>query len=257
MSVLAGAGVSTGSGIPDYRDRNGAWKHPQPVQYTDFINSPAIRARYWARSFSGWRRIADARPNAAHHALARLELAGRVDRLITQNVDGLHQSAGSRQVIDLHGNLANVCCIGCRARFPRREWQRLLAAQNPEWHVTAAGFGPDGDARLDSRDTTPFRFPDCRRCGGIVKPEVVFFGEPVPKERVAAAADSVRRSDALLVIGSSLMVFSGFRFVRLAAEQRKPVAILNLGRTRGDALAALKVDGDCTKVLPAAVNTLF
>lgn len=256
VSVLAGAGVSTASGIPEYRDRNGAWKHSKPVHYGDFVRDPTTRARYWARSFAGWHRISGAQPNAAHRALARLERDGRMHALITQNVDGLHQSAGSRRVIDLHGKLASVYCMACGARYRRDAWQRVLSASNPQWHAAAADFGPDGDARLDPADAAPFQVPDCRSCGGVVKPDVIFFGEAVPKERVAQAASSIERSDGLLVVGSSLMVYSGFRFVRMAAERRIPVAILNQGSTRGDPLAALKVDGDCATILPPAVAAL-
>jgi NAD-dependent SIR2 family protein deacetylase len=249
VTVVSGAGVSTGSGIPDYRDRNGDWKHARPVQYAQFIGSRAARQRYWARSFRGWDRIADARPNAAHLALAALESAGTVDALITQNVDGLHRRAGSRNVIDLHGRLAEVRCLECLRKTSRDAWQRRLAGANPGWQGKAEFYAPDGDASLLERDIEAFEVPACDFCGGVVKPDVVFFGESVPKQRVASAIEATDRADALLVVGSSLMVFSGYRFARRAAESGKPLAIVNRGRTRADDIATLKIDADCEDVL--------
>lgn len=249
VAVVTGAGVSTASGIPDYRDRNGDWKHARPVQYADFVARPDVRRRYWARSFSGWQRIANARPNRAHTALAALESAGRVDTIITQNVDGLHRRAGSRNVIDLHGRLQFVRCMGCGSITGRDEWQRELATANPEWRPEADYFAPDGDAKLRDEDVGRFVTPDCAGCGGFIKPDVVFFGETVPRERVESAFDATDRADALLVIGSSLMVFSGYRFARRAAAAGKPIAIVNRGRTRADDLAALRIDADCGDIL--------
>ncbi len=249
VAVVTGAGVSTASGIPDYRDRNGDWKHARPVQYSDFMSRPEVRRRYWARSFVGWGRIANALPNPAHEALAALEAAGRVDTLITQNVDGLHHRAGSRSVIDLHGRLQTVVCMGCGNRAGREEWQEQLAAANPSWHPDTDFFAPDGDARLRDEDVSNFVTPDCASCGGFVKPDVVFFGENVPRDRVASAFDALDRATALLVVGSSLMVYSGYRFARRAAETGKPIAIVNRGRTRADGVAALKIDADCGDIL--------
>ncbi len=249
LTVVSGAGVSTASGIPDYRDRNGNWKNAQPVQYGPFVNDATTRKRYWARSYLGWQRMARARPNPAHDALATLEDAGRVGCLITQNVDGLHRDAGSRNVIDLHGIIDRVICLECRQTGTRNRWQERLAARNPDWRANVAAVRPDGDVELESPDYEQFQVPDCQQCGGVVKPDVVFFGENVPRERVTVAMQAVEQADALLVVGSSLMVFSGFRFARRAAELGKPIAIVNQGRTRADDLALLKIDADCTDVL--------
>jgi NAD-dependent SIR2 family protein deacetylase len=255
-TVLSGAGCSTGSGIPDYRDEQGNWKNPQPVQYSDFVNGPNARKRYWARSFAGWRRISGARPNAAHAALANLERAGRVASLITQNVDNLHRVAGSRKVIDLHGVLRQTRCLTCDATGKRSDWQVRLEECNPDWKPGVFTYAPDGVADLARSDDLDFNVPDCPFCGGIVKPDVVFFGETVPPDRVNAATAQLARSDALLVVGSSLMVFSGYRFARLAEKANIPVVIVNRGRTRADAVAAHKVSSDCAEVLPRVVDGL-
>ncbi len=256
LAVLSGAGVSTASGIPDYRDRKGEWKQAQPIQFGDFVNSEAARRRYWSRSFSGWGRFASAAPNAAHVALARLEAGGKIDTLVTQNVDRLHSRAGSRRVIDLHGDLGRVRCLDCGAIESRDAFQARLAAANAGWRADVVQFRPDGDAELPADAHADFRVPECDACGGVVKPDVVMFGEAVPKARVAAASAAVERADALLVVGSSLMVFSGFRFARQAQAAGKPVAIINRGRTRGDELATLKVDADCAAALTAALPAI-
>ncbi len=249
VTVLTGAGVSTASGIPCYRDRDGYWQHPAPVQFADFVARDAVRQRYWARSFAGWSRQAGAAPNLAHRSLAGLEVLGVLDTLITQNVDGLHQRAGSRRVVDLHGRLDRVICLDCGHSLERSGWQDRLLALNPSFHARVAAMHPDGDAELAEPDVRQFAVPDCDACGGIVKPDVVFFGEAVPADRVADAMGAVERSGALLVAGSSLMVFSGLRFVRQAAELGKPVAIVNQGRTRADDVAALRIDADCGALL--------
>jgi NAD-dependent SIR2 family protein deacetylase len=257
LLVLTGAGCSTGSGIPDYRDASGAWRHRRPVQYAEFVRSPAVRRRYWARSLAGWPRVAAARPNAAHGALARLEACGRVALLVTQNVDGLQQRAGSRRVLDLHGRLDVVECLACGARLARAELQLLLAAWNPAFARFAdAEATPDGDARLDEADFDAFLVPDCPECGGILKPGVVFFGENVPGMRVDTALAALAAADALLVVGSSLMVYSGYRFCLAAVAQGKPVAAVNLGRTRADALLALKLERDCGTALGDLLRAL-
>ncbi len=253
LAVLSGAGVSTPSGIPDYRDRDGNWKQNQPVQYGEFVASAAARRRYWARSFVGWQRFARAQPNPAHRALADLESSGRVDTLITQNVDGLHSAAGSRRVIDLHGDLGRVRCLGCDTAVLRDDFQTALAEANPGWQGEACAFRADGDAELSGDDVNDFTVPDCLHCGGALKPDVVMFGESVPKRRVQGAMDAVDRADALLVVGSSLMVFSGYRFARHAQASGKPIAIVNQGCTRADDIASLKVDQDCSQILPAVV----
>lgn len=256
VTVLTGAGLSTRSGIPDYRDRDGNWKHAKPMQFAEFRGTLAGRQRYWARSFIGWQRMSGALPNAAHRALADLEAHGHIDLVVTQNVDGLHSRAGSRQVIDLHGRLDRVVCLDCGWRQERPAWQARLEAANPDWNRTVVAWKPDGDAVLADGDTSRFRVPDCAACGGIVKPDVVFFGENVPKERVEAGYAAIGRSDAMLVIGSSLMVYSGLRFPRRAHELGKPVAILNRGRTRADDLAALRLDDDCTRLLVETLAVL-
>lgn len=249
LVVLTGAGISTASGIPDYRDEQGAWKRPQPVEFAPFMTQPAVRQRYWARSTVGWQYFGRAQPNEAHHALARLEQRGAVSLLITQNVDGLHAAAGSRNVIDLHGRLDTVRCMACEKRLPRIDLQQRLLALNPSWQHLTARVAPDGDVDLEGRDYSRFVVPGCEHCDGILKPDVVFFGEPVPRDRVDAAFAAVREADALLVIGTSLMVYSGYRFAEAAAAAGKPIAAINLGRTRADHLHALKIEQDCVQAL--------
>lgn len=256
--VLTGAGCSTASGIPDYRDTAGEWKHARPVQYADFMSRHPVRQRYWARSLVGWPRMARAQPNPAHAALAALQDRGRLARLVTQNVDGLHQKAGSRNVIDLHGRIDTVLCMECRHEWSREDWQTTVAGLNPAWEerIGAASDRPDGDVELTDADYGGFVVPPCPRCGGIVKPHVVFFGEAVPAKRVAEARAALQGADALLVVGSSLMVYSGYRFARYAAAAGTPVAIVNRGRTRADELASLKVDADCGTALAGALAGL-
>lgn len=256
VTVLSGAGCSTSSGIPEYRDDAGNWKHRKPVQLAEFLASAAVRQRYWARSFAGWNRVANAKPNHAHLALAELERLQRIDCLITQNVDNLHRLAGSRNVIDLHGVLHRVRCLDCGAAIPRGQVQQQLAALNPDWTATVAGFAPDGDARIDTRDFRDFRIPVCESCSGTLKPDVVFFGEGVPGQRVESATLSVHRSDALLIVGSSLMVLSGLRFARMANALNKPVVIINRGTTRADDLATSKLTDDCGTLLSSVVDRL-
>ncbi|WP_266168283.1 NAD-dependent protein deacetylase [Dyella subtropica] len=249
LFVLTGAGCSTDSGIPDYRDADGGWKRAQPVTYQAFMGAASTRQRYWARSMVGWRRFGRARPNATHQALARLEQSGKVELLLTQNVDRLHQAAGSRNVVDLHGRLDLVRCMSCEQRFPRAEFQERLLSLNPDWAHLDAADAPDGDADLEGQDFSRFRIPPCPHCDGLLKPDVVFFGENVPRDRVATAMSGMDAADAVLVVGSSLMVFSGYRFVNAAARQGKPVAAVNLGRTRADALLQLKVEMSCAEAL--------
>ncbi|MGJ7459112.1 NAD-dependent protein deacetylase [Halomonas sp. RA08-2] len=254
LAVLTGAGVSTGSGIPDYRDRHGEWKRSPPMQHQQFMGSHAARQRYWARALAGFRVLGEARPNPAHRLLAELEGLGRISGVITQNVDGLHQRAGSRRVIDLHGRADRVRCMACGASRMRHALHAELARLNPRWADVSARAAPDGDADLEA-DFSDFRVPDCSRCGsGIWKPDVVFFGDSVPRESVARAFALVEESDALLVVGSSLMVFSGFRFARAAARDGKPIACFNLGRTRADDLYALKVEAPVEASLAALRN---
>lgn len=249
LFVLTGAGCSTGSGIPDYRDEQGAWKRTPPVTYQAFVGDGITRRRYWARSLVGWPRIAQAQPNAAHRALAALEAQGRCSQLLTQNVDGLHQAAGSRAVIDLHGRLDAVVCLGCGASSSRADVQRRLAEANPAWAGLAAGAAPDGDADLEDRDFATFQVPACDACGGMLKPDVVFFGENVPRARVDAAMAGLAQADGMLVVGSSLMVYSGLRFVHAAVRAQIPVAAVNLGRTRADDLLRFRMAAPCGDAL--------
>lgn len=251
--ILTGAGCSTASGIPDYRDLEGEWKRAPPVTYQAFVGDPRVNARYWARSFIGWPRMAGTHPNAAHRALARWQESGRLLRLLTQNVDGLHERAGSRDVIDLHGRIDQVVCLGCGERSSRARLQVRLHESNPDWAGLSAATAPDGDADLEGHDFGRFQVPACEVCGGMLKPDVVFFGENVPRQRYEAARQALEASDALLVVGSSLMVYSGYRFARMAHAAGKPIALLNRGRTRADDIAGLKLDADCVVVLPLAI----
>ncbi|MFJ1456943.1 NAD-dependent protein deacetylase [Nocardia sp. N2S4-5] len=250
-AVLTGAGISTDSGIPDYR---GPGSPPRtPMTYQQFVGDPVFRQRYWARNHVGWRRMDAARPNPGHRALARLERAGIVTGVITQNVDLLHTKAGSRRVLDLHGTYARVRCLRCDALISRMTLADRLEDANPGFAEDATLDGlevaPDADAVVI--DTGSFRMVDCAHCGGMLKPDIVYFGENVPKDRVAAAFEVVDRAEVLLVAGSSLTVMSGLRFVRHAAKTGRTVVILNRGRTRGDDLATLTVDASCSDVLSA------
>jgi NAD-dependent SIR2 family protein deacetylase len=249
LFVLTGAGVSTGSGIPGYRDDDGRWKRNAPMTVQEFLGGEAARRRYWARSMAGWPIVAGAHPNGAHRALSQLERAGRIHRLVTQNVDGLHQRAGSAGVVELHGNIGRVVCVCCNLEIPRGTVQRTLEEANPAHAARPATTAPDGDADLEPGDVDAFRVPACPRCGGILKPDVVFFGENVPRDRVDAAFDALEESDAMLVVGSSLMVYSGYRFCERAERIGKPVAAINLGRTRADPLFTLKVEQACEAAL--------
>jgi NAD-dependent SIR2 family protein deacetylase len=253
--ALTGAGCSTASGIPDYRDEQGEWKRRPPVMIQAFRTEEATYRRYWARAYAGWPRFTAAVPGDAHRAFAAWEAAGTLARLVTQNVDGLHQRAGSRAVIDLHGRLDDVVCLGCGDRTRREALQGAMADANPRWLATATA-APDGDADVEAAAIASFVAPRCARCGGLLKPDVVFFGENVPGERVEAAREALASADALLVAGSSLMVYSGFRFVRLAHDAGLPIAIVNRGRTRGDDLAALKIEGDVGAALTGALGAV-
>ncbi|WP_338015459.1 NAD-dependent protein deacetylase [Dyella acidiphila] len=249
LFVLTGAGCSTDSGIPDYRDADGSWKRAQPVTYQAFMGEELTRKRYWARSLVGWRRFGHALPNGTHRALVQLEQLGKSQLLLTQNVDGLHQRAGSRQVVDMHGRLDTVRCMGCEQRSPRHALQQALLEHNPDWATLDAADAPDGDADLDGHDFSRFNVPPCPHCGGVLKPDVVFFGENVPRDRVTMAMQALDEADAMLVVGSSLMVFSGYRFAHAAAKAGKPIAAVNLGRTRADPLLSLKVEQPCAEAL--------
>lgn len=262
LVVLTGAGCSTESGIPDYRSPGGAWTRHKPIYYNAFVRSAEVRRFYWARSYRGWPRFERARPNAAHHALAELEARGGVHQLITQNVDDLHQEAGSRAVVQLHGRNRVVVCLECDGEFPRAEMQERLRERNAQWLERAqwdrlqadeADFAPDGDADVAQHVIAGFEVPECHRCGGVLKPAVVFFGESVPRPKVDYAMSRVDEADALLVVGSSLTVWSGFRFAKRAHERRVPIAIVNIGPTRADGLATLKIEEKCGEVLRDAL----
>ena len=239
--VLSGAGLSTESGIPDYRGPTGLARRASPMTYQTFTGSAAARRRYWARSHLGWRHIAQAAPNHGHHAVAELDRRGLLTGIITQNVDGLHQAAGASAVTELHGSLHRVICLSCGQRTPRTDLDRRLTAANPGWAPAAGRAAPDGDAELTAAQVAGFRVADCAACGGLLMPDVVFFGENVPRPRVDDCYALVERSAALLVLGSSLTVMSGFRFVRRAARHGVPVAIVNQGVTRGDDHAILRI----------------
>lgn len=251
LFVLTGAGCSTESGIPDYRDTAGEWKRRPPIRYQEFVGNERARKRYWARSLAGFRRMRLARPNDAHHALASLEQRGRIVQLVTQNVDGLHHAAGSRNVIDLHGRIDTVRCLGCGQRSSREDLQLELERRNPVFAALDAVEAPDGDADLEGVAFDTFDVPDCDTCGGMLKPDVVFFGENVPAERVQRAMAPIAQADAMLVVGSSLMIYSGYRFVTAAADAGKPIAAINLGRTRADDILALKIEDRCANALRA------
>ncbi|MFB7981808.1 NAD-dependent protein deacetylase [Streptomyces vinaceus] len=239
--VLSGAGMSTESGIPDYRGEGGSLRRHTPMTYQEFTASAQARRRYWARSHLGWRTFGRARPNAGHRAVAAFGRRGLLSGVITQNVDGLHQAAGSAGVVELHGSLERVVCLSCGSFEPRREVARRLAEANPGFEPVAAALNPDGDADLTDGQVGDFRVVPCARCAGVLKPDVVFFGESVPRARVERCRALVADAGSLLVLGSSLTVMSGLRFVRQAARAGKPVLIVNNDPTRGDEHALTRV----------------
>jgi len=254
--ALTGAGCSTESGIPDYRGPDTPPRARPPIQHREFVDDTSARRRYWARSMLGWPALAAARPNRGHEALAALERAGAVAGLITQNVDGLHHGAGSREVVELHGALRRVRCLACARVTARDELQRRLADANPGWLERGGAVAPDGDADLADGAVAGFEVVACAACGGMLMPDVVFFGGSVPRPTLDAAWATFDRAEVLLVVGSSLAVFSGYRFVRRAAERGVPVAILNRGPTRGDPHAALRVDARAGEALAAVARAL-
>ena len=258
--VLTGAGCSTDSGIPDYRGANTPPRKRPPIQHREFVDREPMRRRYWARSMLGWPRLSSAVPNAGHAALAGLERAGVVTGLITQNVDGLHHRAGSREIVELHGALRRVRCLACEAITSRDDLQARLLAANPEWRERPASddrrfeSAPDGDADLEDALVADFRVVPCTECGGTLMPDVVFFGGSVPRATLDAAWATFDRAEVLLVVGSSLTVFSGYRFVRRAAERSIPIAIVNRGPTRGDEHATLRLDAGAGETLERATG---
>lgn len=257
LLVLTGAGVSLASGIPTYRDEKGVWQRGAPLQHYDFIQKEAIRKRYWARSFVGWPTISQAQPNTAHRALARLESLGLVELLVTQNVDNLHQAACSEQVVDLHGNLQRVVCLQCGAKTTRTEQQERLAEFNPLLVSLQAEVRPDGDAALPDDYFESIQLPTCLVCSGVLMPDVVFFGGTIPVPRVEQCLAALEQADALLVVGSSLKVYSGYRFCVRAKEWGKPIILLNPGDTRADEIAQLHIRAPCGDLLSELVECFF
>ncbi len=256
VTVLTGAGMSTGSGIPDYRGPDGT-RRVTPMQHAEFVGSALARRRYWARSHVGWRRFAAARPNVAHRAVAQLQRAGLVGSVITQNVDGLHQEAGAVDVIELHGSLARVGCLGCGETYRREDVQTWLGQANPDFAVETDQVRPDGDVVLPEEVVEQFRVVACLVCGDeLLKPDVVFFGGSVPRHLVDRAYGAVESGRSLLVLGSSLQVMSGYRFVRRAAALGMPVGLVTRGDTRGDDQATVRVDALLGDVLPRLVDDL-
>lgn len=254
--VLSGAGVSTESGIPDYRGPETRDEDRNPIRHDAFVGDAGMRQHYWARSAIGWPSFKEATPNSGHRALARLEAAGCVRGVITQNVDRLHQEAGSERVVELHGALAEVECLACGRIVSRDAVQERLLAMNPGWTNRATALAPDGDADLPRSVTRDFAVPTCAECDAVLKPNVVFFGGSVPTNRVDAAWTLLDDADALLVVGSSLTVYSGYRFVRGAHQASQPIGIVNLGPTRGDDLARVQIDGKTGTILPALADAL-
>lgn len=256
LFVITGAGISHASGIPTYRDDSGNWKSRNPIKHQDFMANPAVRQRYWARSMHGWQAVSSAEPNAAHRALARLEELGLVSLLLTQNVDRLHHKAGQKRVVELHGRLDQVICMHCRTPTPRIQIQHWLLQHNSHIVDRQAELAPDGDADVRDDLVSSMRVPECEYCGGILKPDVVFFGDSVNKDLVAELMQQLEAAGALLVVGSSLMVFSSFRFCRHAAERQIPMACINQGVTRADHLFALKLEQDCGALLTRLLECL-
>jgi len=255
--VLSGAGLSTESGIPDYRGPTGSLRRHTPMTFQSFLADPLARHRYWARSYLGWAQLASAEPNEGHRAVSGLQAAGLLAGIVTQNVDGLQQAAGASGVVELHGGLNRVVCLHCGARSSRAVVDALLRAANPTFSARASAFNPDGDADLPEAELDRFVMVDCPLCGaGPLKPDVVFFGESVPRDRVELCYELVDGARSLLVLGSSLTVYSGYRFALRAAKRGTPVAIVNQGSTRADALAAVLVDAPLGRVLPAVVEAL-
>jgi len=247
--VLTGAGVSASSGVPTYRDRNGVWQRKPPVTHQQFMQDYQSRQRFWSRNMVGWRFMSQAQPNYAHRALAELEKCNVLDHVVTQNVDGLHQRAGSRKVTDLHGRIDRVSCMSCGASQSRKDLQSWLEQSNPDYVQLSGHLGPDGDAEIDDLDYSHLVVPNCEKCGGILKPDAVFYGDSLPKQRLAKVEALMQKAQGLVVVGSSLTVFSGYRFCLWAQRQGKPIVILNEGQTRADPIATINYRGPCAPVL--------
>ena len=256
LVILTGAGISAASGIPTYRDHGGRWQRNDPIQHGEFIQHAVKRRRYWARSAAGWPTVASARPNSAHTALAKLEQAGYARLLVTQNVDRLHQQAGHQNVIDLHGRLDQVVCLNCGETEAREQVQVRLLNDNPALTQNTIELAPDGDAHVEDRLTECLEEPECLVCGGVLMPDVVFFGGTVPRARVETVNRALEQAEGMLIVGSSLMVYSGFRFCKTAFELGLPLAAVNQGQTRADELLSIKLEQDCQSVLENLVNEI-
>ncbi|KAG2470403.1 SIR4 lipoamidase, partial [Polypterus senegalus] len=253
LFVITGAGLSTESGIPDYRSEGvGLYSRTQrrPIEHAEFLRSASARQRYWARNFAGWPQFSSYQPNSAHLALKNCEVLGKLHWLVTQNVDALHSKAGSQRLTELHGCTYRVVCLGCGAQLSRRQFQDQLLQLNPSWNEKAQEVAPDGDVHLSEEQVKHFHVPDCNTCGGILKPDVTFFGDTVQRDKVNFILERLAEADAVLVAGSSLQVYSGYRFLLAANERRLPIAIVNIGPTRADHLAWMKLNGRCGEVLP-------
>lgn len=253
--VLSGAGLSTESGIPDYRSPESLERRHEPLRFQEFTGSEGARRRYWARSHAAWRHMRDVQPNAGHRAVTALQRAGLVRGILTQNVDGLHQAAGSRDVIELHGSLSRVRCLACGTPEEMRSYQERLTLMNPQFRAEAARLNPDGDSELTDTAVAGFRPAACLVCGGIMKTDVVFFGENVPRATVERAWEQYGQAEALLVLGSSLAVRSGLRFAERAARDGRPLLIITDGVTRADAIADLKLTGRLGTTLTRLAET--
>lgn len=259
LLVLTGAGISTESGIPDYRSEEVglyARSNHKPIQYQEFIKYPKVRQRYWARNFVGWPRFSNIQPSATHHAVRQLEMAGKVTTVVTQNVDHLHQKAGSKNVIELHGSGYLVKCLSCPYEVDRFTLQDTLMERNPDMKGSFSMIRPDGDVELSKEEVDKFSVPLCPKCEGAMKPDIIFFGDNVPKARVEQIRKQVSNSEAILVLGSSLTVYSSYRIILQAKEENKEVAILNIGPTRADDIADMKVSTKCGDILPELCNSI-
>ena len=259
--ILSGAGISAPSGIPTYRDHKGNWQAGNPIQHNDFITQESFRKRYWTRSMAGWIITGHAKPNAAHQAITQLQKSGLLSKIVTQNVDRLHSNAGAKEVIDLHGRIDKIICLDCGEKSKRADYQPRLVELNPDLkdyieRVTSIAL-PDGDANIDDYDTESVNIPSCESCDGTLMPDVVFFGGVVPKERVNLAFKTLAEADCILVIGSSLKVFSGFRFPRWAHQNNLPLYAINQGKMRGEDMFDLVVPESCEEILPELVNQLI
>ncbi|XP_053986416.1 NAD-dependent protein deacylase Sirt4-like isoform X1 [Hylaeus volcanicus] len=259
ICILTGAGISTESGIPDYRSEGVglyAKSSRRPVLYKDFCGSDVIRRRYWARNYVGWPRFSSIEPNNTHKVLKKLEDAKKVRCIVTQNVDNLHAKAGSRKVIELHGTAFKVMCLNCDRRICRYSLQDILDRLNPNMTATSQMIRPDGDVDLSQEQVEEFVVPSCEACGGVLKPDIIFFGDNVPRQIVESVKYNVEHSDSLLILGSTLTTFSGYRIALQASNAGKPIAILNIGKTRADDLAKIKVEGRCGDVL-SRISTMI